>query len=478
MSITLRLALTYLVLTLAGMLMLGVALTMLADRYLTDQGARELAGQAEIAAALLGELAATPAELQAVAPGALADSLLPAGTAVRVFSSSGALLMGDPALGPFPSRPALALVRPPLPLPASQAADRQYVAQIIPALGVIEISRSTAADADLLGNLRRLTLQAAAAAALAISLISLLVARTIARPIVKLTRRAEGIAARVGDGLRDRGAAGAEGRRQAPGPAPAAAIRPPRTASRDEIAQLAASLDQLEAQLQARMARIGDLEAARRRFYRSVSHELRTPLTALRGAIENLADRAPDEDQAALSSMEAEVLRLSRLVDDLLRPPDDGQIGPVERQPVDLSALVADLCLLLAGRAARAGIAISPELPPGLTALGDRDRLKQALLNLLDNALRVTPAGGRVWIDGGLADGRARVGVADSGPGVPAEQRDLIWERGRRGSSDTAGSAGLGLAIVREIVAAHGGRAYLDTQQAPGARFVIELPSI
>jgi signal transduction histidine kinase len=191
-----------------------------------------------------------------------------------------------------------------------------------------------------------------------------------------------------------------------------------------------------------------------------------------------MLDRAPEAEQAALSSMEAEVLRLSRLVDELLRPPDDGRLLPTERRPVDLGALAAELCALLSGRADRAGVTLRCEPSAGLIVLGDRDRLKQVLLNLLDNALRVTPAGGQVIIAGALADGLVRVAVADDGPGVPPDQRVQIWERGLRGAPATAGSAGLGLAIAREIIAAHGGRAYLDERSGPGARFVIELPHV
>lgn len=458
MPLTLRLSLTYLLVTLAGLLLLGAGFVALADAYLAGQRERELAAQAEIYGALLGELAASPAALQALAPALPGADLLPAGTAARVFSLAGALLAGDPALGPFPSRAALPLVRPPLPLPASQVEGRRYAARAIagPAgpVGVLELSRDASDDAALLAGLRRLVAQAALAAAAAVAIVSLLVARSIARPIERLTRRAEDLAATVGG--------------------PAGAARP----SRDEIAALAASLDRLDAGLQGYVARIGDLEQARARFYRSVSHELRTPLTAIRAGLENLADAAPDAGRPALEALEGEAARLARLVDELLRPPDDGRLALTTRAPVELRALTAEVAALLAGRAARAGVALAAEGDAVLVS-GDRDRLKQALINLADNALRAAPPGGSVRLTARRAGDLALLAVEDSGPGVPAALRERIWERGvRGGDAATDGSAGLGLAIVREIAAAHGGRAYLDPGPGTGARFVVELPAL
>jgi len=454
MPLTLRLSLTYLLVTLAGALLLGLGLVAMVERYLDAERARALSAQAAIYAALLAEIAPDGSTLGAVAGAGLADDLLPPGTAARVFGTGGGLLAGDQALGPFPSRAALALLSPAFPLPASQVSGRTYAAAAVAGsggpIGVVELSRPAGGDASLIAALRRLTLQAALAAALAVGLLSLLLARSIARPVLALARRAERLAAEtVG--------------------APAA----PATRGRDELRQLAGSLDRLEAGLRAYVARIDELEQARARFFRSVSHELRTPLTAIRGNLENLADAAPAEQRPAFATLEAEAERLSRLVDELLRPPADGRLLLAERRPVDLAALAAELAALLEGRARRAGVALAVDAAPACVA-GDRDRLKQAMLNLLDNALRHAPPGGRVSLRVEAAGGEARVSVADDGPGVPAELAERIWERGVRGPG--AGAAGLGLAIVREIVAAHGGHVVLDPGHRPGARFVIALP--
>ncbi|NWF79598.1 MAG: HAMP domain-containing histidine kinase [Chloroflexi bacterium] len=462
MSLTLRLTTTYLLLTLAGMLLLGAGFVWLAGRALAELRERELGAQAELYAALLGELAASAGALQALAPIRPGGELLPPGTAARVFSPAGALLAGDPDLGPFPSRAALALVRPPVPLPASQVAGRHYAARPINgpagAIGVLELSRDAAADARLLAALRRLAVQAALVAAAVVSVVSVLVARSLARPISAQARRATALAARYTIPETSVGQAGA--------PVP-----------RNEIAALEASLDRLDAGLRAYLARIDELEQARARFYRGVSHELRTPLTAISATLENLSDTAPATQRPALAVLEAEAARLTRLVDELLRPPADGRLTLAARRPVDLAALVGEVGALLAGRARRAGVSVHTECTGPVLVEGDRDRLKQALLNLADNALRVSPAGGRVRIVLGQAAGHARLAVQDAGPGVPLALRAHIWERGVRGTDPaTAGSAGLGLSLVREIAVAHGGRAFLDEQTLAGACFVIELP--
>lgn len=474
MSLTLRLSLTYLLITLAGVLLLGAGLILLTERYLAEQQARELGAQAELFTALLDELAATPAALQALAPALPGGELLPPDTEARLFSGAGALLAGDPALGPFPSRAALPLLRPAVPLPASQVAGRAYVARAIgdPAapIGVLELSRDSMADQRLLDALRDLTIRAALVAALVVAAVSLLVARGIARPVLRLTQRAEALAARYAP-------PGAE-------PKPASDVKvSSRTPLRvlrgsDELRALQHSLDWLDDGLRAYVARIGELEQARSRFYRSLSHELRTPITALRAGLENLADTALPEQQATFATLEGEAARLGRLVEELLRPPDDGTLALTARTPVNLAELAAEVAALLVGRASRAGVIVRAD-GASVTVRGDRDRLKQALINLVDNALRASPTGGAVLIRTARVRSSAQLIVEDEGPGVPPALAEPIWKRGVRGGDPaTDGSAGLGLAIVREIAAAHGGRAYLDAEHAPGARFVIELPAV
>jgi signal transduction histidine kinase len=458
MSLTVRLALTYLLITLAGVLVLGGALLVLVERTLTVRREQELAAQAALSAALLAELAESPAALQRVA--AAVPGPLPPGTTARVFTTAGVLLTSAGDLGPFPSRAALALIRSPVPLPASQTPGRQYSAWVIAGsngpIGVVEISRDGADDAQLLRELRRLIGQAAVGAALVMALVSIPISRAIAGPMQRLTRRADQLA-------------------QSVAPDPEALTRQGGLRQRDEVRLLATSLDRVEAALQARLERIGELEQARTRFYRSVSHELRTPLTTIRAGLENLADAHAPDQRPAFVRLEAEAARLGRLVDELLQPAPASGLALDALAQVDLGELAAELAELLGGRARRAGVKIVCKAAARVVVNGDRDRLKQAVLNVLDNALRVTPAGGNVTLHVTATRDRAQVDVIDTGPGVAPEERETIWRYGARGAQ--AGSAGIGLALVRAIAEAHGGMAELDAMYGPpGARFVIILP--
>ncbi|MBP1466309.1 HAMP domain-containing histidine kinase [Candidatus Chloroploca sp. M-50] len=460
MPLTFRLVLTYLFVTLVGLLLVGGGLLALTGRYLETQRVQQLQAQTAIYAALLGELAATPAQLQALASPRPGADLLPVDTQARLFSATGVLLYGDAALGPFPSRPVLSLIAPPFPLPASQVQGRHYAASPINGaegpIGVVELSRETTAETRLLAALSRLVVQATLVAALVMSLVSVMVARGLVRPIARLTGRAEALAASYG-----------------------APVGPPDASrSRDELVALTQSLDRLEAGVQAYHARIQELEQMRAHFYRSLSHELRTPLTVMATTIENLAEALPDAQRQNLALLESETARLGRLVDDLLRPPDDGRLRLLARTPVDLGELATEVVTMLMGRARRAGVTLTAvPSPASLNIAGDRDRLKQALLNLVDNAIRVTPPGGAVSVQSLPGATGAQVLVKDTGPGVPEVLRERIWQRGIRGDDPaTDGSAGLGLALVREIAEAHGGRAWLEGTEAPGACFGLEVP--
>jgi signal transduction histidine kinase len=472
MSLTFRLTLTYLLLTLCGLLLLGGGLLALTGRYLAQRSEAELQVQAEVVAGLLGELAITSNELQSLASEDLLQRVIPAGSSVRLFTTAGAFISGATDLGPFPSRPALALLSNPLPLPASQATGRRYVAYPIGntarPLAILELSRSSVDEQTLLTTLRNTTLQAAMVAALVMAIASYLVARSISRPVLRLATRAQTLAHNLHVTTDDRRPTAYTRRGTTSRPSSVGGRR----SSQNELATLTHALDQLEAQLQNYTARIEELQQARVRLLRNVSHELRTPLTAISGTAENLRDRVPPQHQAALGTIESEAQRLARLVDALLNPPADGLL-PVERQPIDLAVLVDELCASQQNRARRAGVTLTYGAEvSNLPIRGDRDRLKQAILNLLDNALRATPPGGTIVISLAASPDWAELRLRDSGPGVPSTLRERIWERGVSGSE---GGAGLGLAIVREIIAAHGGQALLS-EHTPGAEFVLRLP--
>lgn len=231
------------------------------------------------------------------------------------------------------------------------------------------------------------------------------------------------------------------------------------------------------------------LEHVRSEFVANVSHELRTPLTSLQGFVETLQDGAA-EDPATLHRfleiIAAETGRLSRLVDDLLDLSrlESGRLE-IRRDPVDLSGLVERALAFYAPAAQAKRVTLEGALPPDVPPVpGDEDLLEQVLRNLVDNAVKYTPEGGRVGVSAELAeypDGRREVvlSVADTGPGIPPEHLPRLFERFYRvdrARSRQLGGTGLGLAIVKHIAERHGGRAWVDSVQGEGATFSVALP--
>jgi signal transduction histidine kinase len=147
----------------------------------------------------------------------------------------------------------------------------------------------------------------------------------------------------------------------------------------------------------------------------------------------------------------------------------------LEREPVSLHELLERLARIFALQAREHGVELSVATPPlDLRVSGDATKLTWALSNLISNALRYTPRGGSIRVEAAHAGGIARVSVSDTGAGIPAERRERIFERYSQG--EDSGAAGLGLAIVRDVVQAHGGRIFLESEPDHGSRFTIELP--
>jgi two-component system phosphate regulon sensor histidine kinase PhoR len=230
------------------------------------------------------------------------------------------------------------------------------------------------------------------------------------------------------------------------------------------------------------------LEAMRRDFVANVSHELRTPLTAIRGYAETLLGGALDDTIRArqfLAVIERHAERLGRLIDDLLTL-SDLELGktPLKREAVPLQRLVGELVEVLGDKAARAKVTLEHALPTNLPALcGDPDRLQQVLINLVDNAIKYTPAGGNVTIAARLAENGAapvvEVEVRDTGIGIPAEDLPRLSERFYRVDKARArelGGTGLGLAIVKHIVQAHGGRLEIASEVSTGTTVRFFVP--
>jgi signal transduction histidine kinase/HAMP domain-containing protein len=229
-----------------------------------------------------------------------------------------------------------------------------------------------------------------------------------------------------------------------------------------------------------------EAERAKQDFFALVSHELRTPLTAILGYVELLVsdDAAPFPPEHArhLEVIERNARRLVRLVGDLLFAAQvEGAPLLLEPAEVDLVALVRDAVELARCRAEEAGIELATELDAVERCVGDRDRLAQVLDNLLSNALKFTPPGGRIVVRLESEGPQARLEVADTGVGIPAEDQPHLFDRFYRARNATGRSIpglGLGLTIVRTIVEGHGGTVAVRSESGAGAAFTVRLPVV
>jgi two-component system, OmpR family, sensor kinase len=222
-------------------------------------------------------------------------------------------------------------------------------------------------------------------------------------------------------------------------------------------------------------------EARLRRFVADASHELRTPLTTLRGYAELSAAGGldtPDERADVMRRINQEATRMGRMVDDLLLLAELDEQRPMEREPVDLVALVRDLAADMAVvQPDRPVDVVAPSTPVVITA--DRDRITQAVTALTTNAMRHTPVSAPVVLRVHDEGDAVRIEVADQGPGIPPEAVPHLFERFYRADPSRArasGGNGLGLAIVSRIVEAHGGRCGVSSQLGQGSTFWVTLP--
>jgi heavy metal sensor kinase len=251
--------------------------------------------------------------------------------------------------------------------------------------------------------------------------------------------------------------------------------RLPVVESGDEIERLSVSLNHM-------ISRLEDAIHGSKQFVADASHELRTPLTVMRGELESLAQdgelrRATRE---SLGSVLEEVERLQEIVDSLfaLSRMDAGE-APAEWVRFDLAELAATTAEQMSLLATDKNVSVACDSSPGVTVEGDRARLKQVIVNLLDNAIKYTPSGGGVRLSVRREGGYAVLEVADDGIGIPAEALPHVFKRFFRvdGSrSREQGGAGLGLAIVKSICSAHGAEVEVRSSPGRGSTFRVRQP--
>ncbi|TAK12945.1 MAG: HAMP domain-containing histidine kinase [Anaerolineae bacterium] len=225
-------------------------------------------------------------------------------------------------------------------------------------------------------------------------------------------------------------------------------------------------------------------QQSQRDFVANVSHELKTPLTSIQGFAQAILDgtvSTPEALRRAAGVIHDEAGRMHRLVLDLLDLARlDAGTAALERGEVDLGSLLRAVADKFAPQSQSAKVTLQAYLPPLPPMMGDGDRLAQVFTNLMDNAIKHTPPGGLVSLTAGQQNGRVAVIVADSGPGIPPEELPRIFERFYQVDKARQGGAGrgvgLGLAIAREIVQAHGGSMEARSEAGQGAAFVVTLP--
>ncbi|MCI0397085.1 MAG: ATP-binding protein [Chloroflexi bacterium] len=304
---------------------------------------------------------------------------------------------------------------------------------------------SDSPEARFLVNVNRATIYSALGAAVVALLLGVLLARTISHPVSELEAATQLVA---------QGQLG----HQVP-------VR-----SQDEIGQLAASFNQMSADL----ARATEL---RRQMTADIAHDLRTPLSVVKGYTEALDEGKLQGGEEIYRAMHQQVQYLTRLVEDLrtLSLADAGQL-PLRRQPVDPGVLLEHSALAYMAQAAQQNVALRVEVAPDLPAVDvDPDRIGQVLGNLVSNALRYTPAGGEIVLSAENGRQAVTLKVQDNGSGIATEDLPHIFDRFYRADKSRSynGESGLGLAIARSIVEAHNGRIAVASAPAQGTTFTL-----
>jgi signal transduction histidine kinase len=321
---------------------------------------------------------------------------------------------------------------------------------LVGALYLDPMSRAERADTAFLAAVNRSVLVGALIAGLAALAVTLALSSRILRPVERLTEAAQRM--EKGD----------------------LTVRVPVT-SEDEIGQLAHAFNSMAGSL-------AQQEQLRRNMVTDVAHELRTPLTNLRGYLEAARDDLVPSDAALVDNLYEETMLLSRLVADLqeLAQAEAGQLALL-RQPASLAGIVEQAVTILRPQANAKGLMLSVDLPDNLPPVDvDPERVGQVLRNLLNNAVAHTPQGGEVAVAARSGDREVAVSVRDTGTGIAAEHLPYVFDRFYRADKSRArqtGGAGLGLAIAKQLVIAHGGSIKVESAPEQGTTFTFTLPA-
>jgi len=323
-------------------------------------------------------------------------------------------------------------------------------------VGYLQVGVSLDANDEALAQLTRILIVGGAAGLVLAGIGGVFLARQALRPIDTITQTALSIT-EAGD-LRQ---------------------RIPAPSTHDEVGRLAHTFNRMLARLEA-------LFQSQQRFTADISHELRTPLTTIRGNID-LMRRTRTADDASLDAAQSEIDRMTRLVGDLLLLAQADAGLPIRREPVSLDTVMLEVFEQM--RVVADGVHVSIDRDESVMVMGDPDRLKQLALNLVGNAVRYTPAGGKVTLSLECCDGWAQLSISDTGPGIPPEHLPHIFDRfyrvdksrSRREAGNAralSGGAGLGLSIAQWIAEIHDGRIEVHSEVGQGTTFTVYLPEL
>lgn len=316
---------------------------------------------------------------------------------------------------------------------------------LVPAMMSAVTSVQESLESQFLNKVNRSILVAGLIAGIVALILGLLLARQLTAPLRSLTLAAQQLAN---------------------GQVPQVPVR-----SGDEIGELAHAFNQMAHSL-------AHQQTLRRNLMADIAHELRTPLTVMRGDLEALLDGVYEPTPGALASLQEEALLLTRLVDDLraLAQAEAGQLQ-LNLQPTNLEDLLRSVIDAFDLQAESQGQTLNLDIPHPLPVIdADAQRVRQVFANLISNALRHASQSGRVMIFAAVKDGEVQISVSDNGPGIAAEDLPFVFDRFWQGHQARNSGTGLGLTIARELVRAHGGRIWVESEPGVGATFSFTLP--